>query len=345
MPTAWRERRGSKFRVRFRRTPGGKCEIAGTFASAILADQEVARIEGRMEGQPAYPGQLVPLDELVRAYVTARTAEGGMSAGNGKSCIDRIKHHADAQGWATVADITPAALLKWRGSGAKTIGVWRYLRAVLRWVAFYADQPVDSRLLVRLPRSGAPGRRKEPALIPDKLVRLALKRSKIYPSAHALLYWLALLGPRPISLFHLTVGDIDAKAGTGSISHNKNRQPFSHALPPRLLALLKPLVKGRGLEERLFIDPRTGKPWALSQIGTADKLGQWYRVYISHDFPKEFRGPYVLKDWAQSRMEAAGVPRSDVILFSGQADEDTLDFYQKSNVERSRSALPKLPRL
>ncbi len=301
MPSAWRERRGSKFIVRFRRAPGAKKETAGTYASAILADQEVAKIEGRMLGQPAYPGQLVPLEELTRAYVASRVADGGMSEGNGVGCIERVTHHAKAQGWKTVADITPAALLKWRKE-AKTTGAWRYLRAVLRWVAFYADQPVDTRLLVRLPRSGAPGRKKEPQLIPDKWVKLALKRARVYPSARALLTWLAWLGPRPISLFQLKGEDIDMKAGSAAILHNKNRQAYSHALPKKLVKLLTPLVEDCPPGRRLFIDPRTGEPWELSKIGTADRLGQWYRVYISHDFPKEFRGPYVLKDWALSRM-------------------------------------------
>lgn len=344
MPTAWRERRGSKFIVRYRATPGGPKKTAGTFPSAPLADEEVARIEGRMVGQPTYPGELVPLMDLVRAYVKARTTEEGMSEGNGVSCITRIEHHAKAQKWATVADITPKALLKWRETSKHTTGAWRYLRAVLRWAAFYADQPVDSRLLVRLPRSGKPGRQNEAALIPDQLAETALARSKdLDASAHALLYWLALLGPRPISLFLVEGKDINLKEGRAKIRHNKNRTPFEHALPDALLEKLRPLVEKCKPGERLFKDPRTGKPWELSKIGTADKLGQWYRVYVSHDFPKEYRGPYVLKDWAQSRMEAAGVPRADIILFSGQADEDTLDFYQKSNVERSRIVLNQLP--
>lgn len=343
MPSAWRERRGSSFIVRYRDAKGGPKKTAGTYPSAPLADAEIARIEGRMLGQPAYPGQLVPLTELAQAYVDARVGDGGMSAGNGVSCIDRIAHHAETQGWKTVADVTPAALLAWRKTCKTTTGAWRYFRAVLRWAAFYADQPVDARLLIRLPRSGKPGRSKESSLIPDELANRALERAQDYPSAHALLYWLALLGPRPISLFLMKGGDIDIENARAKILHNKNRQPFEHAIPKPLLKLLAPLVESCDRDAPLFTDPRTGKPWELSKIGTADRLGQWYRVYISHDFPPEYRGPYVLKDWAQSRMEQAGIPRSDIILFSGQADEDTLDFYQKSNVERSRQMLGKLP--
>jgi hypothetical protein len=81
----------------------------------------------------------------------------------------------------------------------------------------------------------------------------------------------------------------------------------------------------------LFLDPRTLQPWAYDKRGRSGRFSEWYRKWVGHDFPAAWRGPYVLKDWAISRMDAAGIPDHRKQAFTGHIDTGSYHRYKKTN--------------
>lgn len=328
--SAWAEQLPSgTWRVRWRQ-PGGKPVTAESDLTKRKAEALVRRLKAT-KSLPRYPGHAIPLEAIAERYVEARVGEGAMQPGVGADYVAAMSQIQARMGWQSVRDVTPAEIDRWRTATGAT-SAWRMLRAMLRWSAWRLDQPVDPRLLVRTPPGAAGNRRTEPRLIPDELVHKAVARAAEYgPWTHAMVHWLATYGPRPISLYGVTVGDLDLSARRAVIRHNKNGRAWRHAVLAHTVELLTPCVAGRGAEERVFLDPRTLRPWAYSKQGRSQRFSEWYRRWVAHDFPAEWRGPYVLKDWAISRMDAAGIADHRKQAFTGHIDTISYQRYKKAN--------------
>ncbi len=340
----WLERNGKGWRVRFRESAQGPQKTAKTVRTKREGLAIVREIE-RTIVRESYPGSVIPLWSLAEDYVKERVTGGFMSAGNGVTTEKVIELFCERMKVTTVLDVTPTLLQQWADT-YPTKGTWRYVRAVLRWSMIAKDQPLDPKVIARAPTHTTSRKRvrDEPELLDDEMVKVALERATDFGEhAGAVVHFLATYGCRPITCMHMQVRDVDMRNGTMFIRHNKNKIQYKHPLTDRTLKLLKPLIAGRDSSERLFLDPRTGKPWVISKQGCADSLSNWYPNYCSYDFADPLKGIYSLKDWAITKMVHAQIPDHEIILFTGHKNTDVLKKYKKSNMDRAKSLLCKLP--
>lgn len=299
------------------------------------------RIEGEVAANaPIRRGVTLPLVELLERWRVARVNDGNdpFFALRDKT---RLLHHVTEQGWTTTADLTPMAVLTWRGDSDRTSGASRLWQAFLRWCRDYADQPIHAKVLVAL----RPPRREEVEpgrlLSTEEVAALEAKATKLSPDYGALVHCLATYGWRPITAARLTVADLDLDAGTirtrVKSKKVKGGRVVVHPLHPTTLALLRPIVAGRKPEDPLFIDGRVGKAFdAVGAKGAGRTISLWCRDHLGEQV-------YNLKRYAISRLLEAMIPVKTIMLFTGHTTERQVYKYGRSNEEKQREALLRFP--
>ncbi|MFW5830141.1 MAG: hypothetical protein ACOCXA_07765 [Planctomycetota bacterium] len=307
--------------MRFRDWRNGdrKATAKAGLRTAAEAAQVVAEIErARSQAQPkAYsPGQRMTLQELGEAYVREHVADGSI----GPTHADNIRRTMAAvakQGWTTPDEVTPAAFHAWRVKRGN-VGHARHLVTVLRWSTIL-DQQVDPRLLERLPRKRREEVRDEPELLTREEVAAIMDRAAAYgPNVLALIRWLATYGWRPISALSLRACDLDLADRIVTCAHVKRGRGYRHPITPETATELRPLAAGRSGSDRIFTDPRTGDPWPTPD-GKSYHFNSWYRHHIGRaaGLTGAKACPYVLKDYAITRMDAVGMPWSQISAITG----------------------------
>ncbi len=344
MSSVWVEKKPSakkKWMLRYRDELGKK-RTAESFASKTQAQMEANVLRQKMQLQPKYATDIMSMVAVIESYIKNRKASGHLSDGQACSTRDTVNLAVNRMGWDLVSDVTPASIDQWQAT-YKTIGAWRVLRSVLRYARIELEQPVSEKALFRKQkRSGTA--RIEPDLMSDDLVDEALCNARTQgPHAEALIHWLATYGCRPITLLHMQVGDIDLHNSAVHIRHNKNRMEYQHAITTKTKELIAAIHQDRPAGERLFFDPRTEQPWAMTDRQTASRISEWYRINISKGFPKSYTGIYALKDWCITRLVESGMPDHQIILFTGHQNTISLQKYKKSNLSKTRELLDKLP--
>lgn len=242
---------------------------------------------------------------------------------------------AEDLGWITSADANAADVATLKRT-TKNVGIARplgYLRAILRWAAENAEQPLDRAADVAL---RAPQSRKGLAdLMTDREALVALARARRLQQL-PVISCLATYGWRPITACRLKVGDVDLKREQIRIAVKHDGSPWTHPLFAFHVEQLRPLVKGRDPAEPLFLNTHGKVGW------TNSKLGGFYR----HCLRPAGTGSgniYALKRLAMTRMDLGLWPWSeplsisDIQMFTGHKTKEQVLRYLATSMTRARS--------
>lgn len=329
---AWIDKTPNGYVVRWRE--GGRRSPILTTPLIARKDQAVttlARIEAEVAALgPVRRGGDLPLAEVLQRWKASRVARGARAIHLDKA-MSRLSAMIKACGWDSCPDITTESIETWRaGGGSPRAGA--YLRAVLRWASETIGQRVAPSVLVAL-RPRPTGRRPRPALVGARQIAdwqaLADAAS---PSAGALLHCLATYGWRPITAADLQVRHYDRERGMITTTV-KGGDVVEHPVLPETIKRLTPLVKGRGPDDPLFIDPRTQEAWNPN-ASARGSIVRWCSELGLRS--------YDLKRWAISGMLRRGLPPQTVRLFTGHRTISQVLAYARTNEDEARAALSQL---
>lgn len=297
----------------------------------------------RRELKRGRPGRVLSLPTITAAW--ARWALATDIAG--EEHTKEVRHVLDGlferQGWATTHDVSPGAVATWRTQrdGKGTDKPLSMLKSVLRYARDQLRQPVDP-LVIATPGRRGRRRRAQPALLTEhqvaELVARALDRGGA--SAGAIVEHLATYGCRPIDACRLRVRDFNAVGGLLTLRQTKNGETVTHPLLERHVERYRQLVAERRGDEPLFLNPK-GEGWSVAK--SAGQLLDWYTANVSeHLLPRPQWGLYLLKDYAISAMDRAGVDDRTKALFTGHQSLAVFERYKATNSERAVAALEAL---
>lgn len=326
----WIEDRPGGYIVRWRDSDGSHCtEVIDRKPLALVRKAEIAtELAARRQAKTATD---IPLAEILKRYQLRQIARGSRDIHVDKQ-VGRMARLCLDQHWALCRQVTPASVEEWRqGGGSPRAGA--YLRAVLRWAKETLNQRVDDRALVAL-RPRPLSRRPKPALVTiAQIGQCQDQADKLGPEVGTLVHCLATYGWRPITAADLKVQDLDLATGTIT-TLVKGGDTVRHPLLPETLARLRPLVKGRGGHEALFLMPFTGEVWSPN-ASEATSISRWL-------FKALGLRAYDLKRWAISSMLAHKLEPQTVALFTGHRTISQVLTYARTNEERARAALASL---
>lgn len=317
---------------RVRESTGGKYRTVAKVGTKIEAEAIRAKLEvkARARSQVIF-GTSIPMAELIEKWRLAKISEGNDPLHTDKAAT-RICNLCEARLWAGTASITAHEVATYRQAGGSP-RTCVFLGGILRWAKDHHDQPVDERALVAL-RAGKS--RREPLhtlLEASEVQEMERTASQISPNAGLLVHCLSTYGWRPIEAARMRVGDFDRK--TALLTRRvKGGDTVRHPLLLHTAERLREAVKGRRPKDPLFIDPRSGKAFALAD---SRGISQWARDHLPHLI-------YRLKDYALSTMSERGVADHVIILFSGHRTISQLNRYKKTNHTRALAALEVLER-
>ncbi len=279
-------------------------------------------------------GAALPLLEVVHRWAAARVAQKAITEPYAKRVTKLVKALAAEMGWATLADITPAEVDRWRtNADGRNARLGASLRAIVRWAEERLRQPVPAGTWVALRPPRAPRRPRRDLPAAKDLVRWQRIADGISRDAGALVHGLATYGWRPIAAARMVVSDFDAKRGRVLLRDLKGTgDDLVHPILPATAKRLRELARGRAPTDPLFIDPRSGKAW-IDEDGSHG-MSWWWREHVEAD-----RGIYDLKRHAISGMLARGLAPQDVALFTGHRSLSQVLVYARTNEERAREAL------
>lgn len=248
--------------------------------------------------------------------------------------VRKAQKIADDLGWQTSRDARASDVANLKRL-RKNVGVARplsYLRAILRWAAENADQPLDvaADIAMRAP----PSRKASVDLLTDREARVVLARARRL-GQFALFSCLMVYGWRPITACRIKVGDVDLKRGTVRIGIKQNGEPWVHPLFAFHVDQLRPLVEGRPLSAPLFLSLRGKRGWVPHRLS---------RFYAKRLRPGGNAGNiYALKRLAITRMDAGLWPWADKLaiadiqLFTGHRTKEQVLRYLATNLNRARA--------
>ena len=254
-----------------------------------------------------------------------------------------LKRIFKAEKWHSTVSLTAEAVSTWRSKngGRGTDKPLAQIKALARYAQAYLRQPVDPTLLVIPGRRGA-RRRAQPPLLRrfevDWLIALAENRGG--KPAAAIIEHLATYGCRPIDACRLRIRDFNAAAGTLTLRETKNGETVTHPLLPAHVARYTELAGDRGPDDPLFVSPY-GEAWRVDK--SAGQLLDWYTANVSEWLlPRQQWGLYLLKDFAISTMDRAGIDDRTKALFTGHRSLAVFAAYKATNAERAQKALEQM---
>lgn len=240
-----------------------------------LRDALTKKLKAERHILPA--GQVLPLDEVCDRWIAARKAAGAMGDGTAVEADREVKRILRLTEWKTVASITPRSLQDFRGKYPKNArgSAMRYLRAMLRWCALSDTlaQPVPSGLDLSVPQTMPSDR----PLASDEQIDALVAKTKA-DGTWPLIHVAATYPWRPKSLSLLQVKHVDLRNPESAsllLKKTKNGKDVRGYLMPVSVPILRPLVKDRGPEEFVFLQP-AGMPWPLDKKGSANAMSKWF---------------------------------------------------------------------
>jgi integrase len=214
-------------------------------------------------------------------------------------------------------------------------GERRLLRGLLRW-ADRSDMAFDRRCLHLPPPVRVRAAKPKAQLLTDAEVRRLIAEAKRWsPANAAFAHMIATYGHRPQSLATARVSDFAA----GKIRLVvKGGDVVQHALLPKTVRLLNPLVKDRAPDD----------PLLPSHLGRAWKSGEEFAIWWWPNVGKPTVGAaqagcYHLKRYAITRMMDV-VDAATAASITGHRDPHTLDRYRRTNEAKQAEALAAIGR-
>lgn len=333
----WYEKASKGYRARFP-VPGKTAPGAGP----VHATREEAKAWAIQHGhdRPA----IDTLAELLAKWRAVKAADGRVMPSYLYEVEERLLDLAKTRKWVRIGDITAAALNQWKvDTGGR--GVSRsssYLLAVLRWGNREYDIPVDPKVLrSRTPR---PPRKvmADALLTPKQIEAIRMAAAPKGKPVIALIHYLSVYGPRPVTACTRKVGDVDFRGKTLTVDAKRSGE-WRHALLPETLKLFAFIARGRGRDEPLFLDPRTGAGWPVDGKHRAAVLASWYeRVVGVPCVGRKLGGIYNLKRYAITSLLRRGMDPMTVARFTGHLSVEQVLLYARSNEASTRAALPML---
>jgi hypothetical protein len=340
----WYEECGKGWRARWRPAPK-VAPLAGPVKAT--RDDAVAWAIAAGVDKP------VSLVQMLRDYCATRRADPDDQVADSYllETEDRLGRLFTRRSWSRVADITIAAIDKWR-TDTKGIGVSRllaYLLAFLRWAEHHRDAAVDPKVLTirrkRQRRTLAPALK----LTDEDVQRILAKGAGFGPHVVALLHYLTTYGARPITACTLTIGQVDFAAGTLRFGA-KTSGEGGHPLLRLTLDLFAACAAGRGPDQPLFLDPRTitddpadARGWPVDSRHSATSLCGWYWRHIGKPVcVPQLAGLYNLKRYAITRMLAQGIDPVTVAEFTLHLTLSQVLIYARTDSATARAALTRL---
>lgn len=325
-----------RWRVRWREGGRGssvhKSPSVGTKAEAVGLK---GRIEADLLARHApHEGAVETLRTLTRAWAIARA--GVRDPAYASDDLARLDAVLARYGWSDRVDLTPSDIATAR-SATKTLDgepvrwsprAGALLATVLRWAVDQRGARIDPRAIVGL-RPGPVRRR----AYPRDLVATAdvdgwiARGDEIAPDCGALVHCLALYGWRPITAGRMRVGDVDL-ARSVIRARVKGGDVIEHPILAATADRLAPIMQGRKPTDPLFIDPRTGSPYADRGPYT---VAAWWRWHIG-------QRSYDAKRFAISNLLRHGAPH-EVARITGHRCPAVLFRYGTSTEDRSRELL------
>lgn len=327
-----------RWRVRWREggrgSPWHKSpSVAGKAAAVVMRAQIEADLVARAGRRV---GAIEPFRVLAAAWILHKTNAGRDPDHTRREGI-RLRALLDRYGWADLCELTPsqvdAARLQTRNADGEPVR-WSpragaLLAACLRWAAERRGASIDTRTLVAL-RPGPPRRQPPRTLVgADEVQRWQTTADAISPDCGALVHCLTRYGWRPITAARLRVSDLDQARRVIRVAV-KGGDTIEHPIMPETAALLAGLAADRQPGDPMFIDPRTGRGFAISGTYT---VPQWWRDHIGAK-------SYDAKRWAISHLLRVAPPH-EVARITGHRTPAVLFRYAVSTEARSRSILGK----
>ena len=312
-------------------------------AAQIAYQQQKVALDAIKANWMRTRGPMLALDVLAARWAAAAKARAvPVSDGYCHEVQEAIKRLMKSPGWKNSIDITMPKLDAWvtKQKGKGVARPLAYLKVVLKYGRDCLNQPVRPEVLsFRRERGKTP---KPPELLSESEVAsiIALAATKGAEFGQAIEH-LATYGCRPIDLCRLQVGDLDVAAGTLTLRDTKNGETVTHPLMSKHIAPMAALAKDRKATAPLFRNPR-GLAWTLSKGGSANEIATWYRRLVWEILPASRRGIYLLKDYAISHMDAAGVDDATKALFTGHRDLRSYGRYKATNHTAARKALDRI---
>lgn len=322
------ERTGKRWRVR--QFLSGKLVTVASCKTKPEAEAVLRRIEEeeRARSSVVYASQ-IPMTEILERWEVAKVADDNDPLHTAKA-KSRLKTLVTSRNWHATASITPLEVSNYRKAGGSPRAC-ALLAAVLRWATDTLDQYTNPKTLLAL-KPGRPGRRPSPVLmLAQRVAEVEATAAAESESAAALVHCLSTYGWRPITAARHKVRDFD-EAGASITCAVKGGDVVRHLLLPETIGRLARLVAGRGPDEPLFIDPRTGKAWALDG---ARSISEWAETHLKIKV-------YDLKRYAITTMLNRGIPAHDVASFTGHRTISQVLKYSRTNEERQALALGKM---
>jgi len=289
------------------------------------------------------PGRLATLESLLASWGRWALANDVARAPHVEEVQAILGGLFDRRGWATVHDVTAAAVAAWReeGGGKGTDKPLSLLKSVLRYARSVLKQPIDPDVLT-VP--GRRGRRRtaQPPLLTREQVGdiIARARAQGGEDCAAILEHLSTYGCRPIDACRLRVADFNAVTGEITLRETKNGDTVTHPLLPAHVERYRKMIDGRRPADALFQNPKR-EAWEVKK--SAQQLNDWYVNNVSSYLLKRQQwGLYLLKDYAITAMDVAGVDDRTKTLFTGHRSLQVFERYKATNKQRAKAALDKI---
>lgn len=355
---AWIEgkKRVGPWRVRWRERIDSKLvkKASPAFHSLPEVNAELEAVNLRLAKidalQPRRRTTLMPMAKVVERWKRDSLKDGSVRqhyADEVERTLVGPRGVCTVQGWEYTNQITADAVSEWRSSRerghTKPIA---QLQSMMRWARSVLKQPIDEDLL-NLAKVTPPPRPAPPLLTADQVVAIVARAYTFGESIGTAIEHLSIFGCRPIDLCRLNVGSWNRTTRMLTHETTKSRTRPSHPIKApfeKHAARLDRLSAGRRADAPLFLSP-TGERWEIDPRGTAREIGDWYWWHISATIPSiapNQRGIGLLKDYAISNLEAAGVDDRTKALFTGHRTLSVFERYKTTNDTRAEAALAKL---
>lgn len=333
------------------------------FAKRITCEIEEAKNKRRLaevrEQERARRGAM-PFTTVLARWTKAPNKSGQPKSERYQRESERdLLELAKARKWDTTADITADDVDAWHADVDGVNRILAVVKSVLKFARRTLRQPVDAAVFDYSPRPG------NDTLPPDLLtvedIAGVIATADAYDATfgadtdgritdgrmgtlvrHHIMY-----GPRSVTLAALTVGDYNEVAKKLTLRRLKNGRTLEHPVHDddahhQMARRLSKLCAGRPPDAPLYRSP-TGESWFApsGQHGIA----VWFRRHCLQHLPVTRRGIYLLKDWAITQMELAGIDDRTKATFTGHTSMRSFLHYKGTNQRMAQSALERIPAL
>jgi hypothetical protein len=325
-----------RWRVRWRQGGRGSAWLK---SAAVDTKTDALGVLARVESdiaatRTARVGIAETLSVLAAAWIRHKTT-AGRDPDHTRREGERLRALLRRYGWAELVALTPTQVDQARAMTQDAEGEplrWSpragaLLAACMRWAAERRGAAIDTRTIVAL-RPGPPRRTPPRALVDaSEVERWHTVAASMSPDCAALVHCLTRYGWRPITAARLVVADLDTGRRVIRVPV-KGGDVIEHPIMEDTATHLAALAADRAAGDPLFLDPRTGRAFAISGAYT---IPQWWRDHIgAHS--------YDAKRWAISHLLRIAPPH-EVAKITGHRTPAVLFRYAHTTEARSRSIL------